>query len=632
MVCTRFSRSSIDFIKDCLQSLAFPEMDFRRNEIKDVTDGTCAWLVKHEKYTTWLGQHRGLLWIKGKPGAGKSTLLKYALREANKRASRNKLVIASFFFHGRGASIQKSPRGMFRSLLHQILDQIPEFLSDFTSNFKKRCGVEGKLGDKWEWHLMELQKFFQDSIAHAKKPHLIQIYVDALDECGEETAIDLVADFERLVSKPPSVAGTALNLCFSCRHYPIVALNCGLTICVQDENDQDVRTYVRAQLERGISESSKAQELETEIAAKALGVFQWVFLVVPVVIRLHREGRNMNLIRKRLQETPSELSSLYEKLLEDISSDDQPRSLLLMQWIFFAFEPLSLTELRFAMAVGAATPYSLLSKMQKDSMEYVETDDEMEKMVQSLYRRLAEVKEHRGKRIAQFNHQSVNDYLLQSGLRKLDSSSEHSVTGRAHFRLSRSCIRYLIMGEVLHRNMQYQPKLKRMFPFLDYSIRNWVHHVEIVEKESIAQNDLLQLCSWPSNSIMKCLIMTYKEGGLYFYWNTGMTLLHVASASGLASAVAAIFYSKSNVEADYKDLLGRTPLLWAAERGHETIVKLLLERDDVKADSEDRFGQTPLSKAAERGHETIVKLLERDDIKVNSEDQFGRTPLSKAAE
>lgn len=333
-------------------------MDLGRNDIKDVTDETCAWLAKHEKYTTWLGQHRGLLWIKGKPGAGKSTLLKYALREANERASRNKLVVASFFFHGRGASIQKSPLGMFRSLLHQILDQIPEFLSDFTSIFKKRCEAEGKPGEKWEWHLMELRKFFQDSIAHANKSHSIQIYVDALDECGEETAIDLVADFERLVSRSPSVAGTTLNLCFSCRHYPIVALNCGLTICVEDENDQDIRTYVRAQLKRGISESSKAQELEIEIAEKALGVFQWVFLVVPVVLRLHREGRNMNLIRKKLQQIPPELSSLYEKLLEDISSDDQPRSLLLMQWIFFAFEPLSLTELRFAMAVGAATPYN----------------------------------------------------------------------------------------------------------------------------------------------------------------------------------------------------------------------------------------------------------------------------------
>src|SRR5271163_4980097 len=61
----------------------------------------------------------------------------YALRECKQQASPKKLVVASFFFHGRGADMQKTPLGLFRSLLHQILDQIPEWLSAFSSIFKK---------------------------------------------------------------------------------------------------------------------------------------------------------------------------------------------------------------------------------------------------------------------------------------------------------------------------------------------------------------------------------------------------------------------------------------------------------------------------------------------------------------
>jgi ankyrin repeat protein len=38
-------------------------------------------------------------------------------------------------------------------------------------------------------------------------------------------------------------------------------------------------------------------------------------------------------------------------------------------------------------------------------------------------------------------------------------------------------------------------------------------------------------------------------------------------------------------------------------------VKLLLERDDVALDSKDDYGQTPLSWAAIRGHEAVVELL-----------------------
>ena len=47
-----------------------------------------------------------------------------------------------------------------------------------------------------------------------------------------------------------------------------------------------------------------------------------------------------------------------------------------------------------------------------------------------------------------------------------------------------------------------------------------------------------------------------------------------------------LLVDRNDVEADSKDKYGRTPLLWAADSGHEAVVKLLIDRDDVKADSE----------------------------------------------
>jgi len=38
-------------------------------------------------------------------------------------------------------------------------------------------------------------------------------------------------------------------------------------------------------------------------------------------------------------------------------------------------------------------------------------------------------------------------------------------------------------------------------------------------------------------------------------------------------------------------------------------VKLLIARSDVNAELKDNKGQTPLFLAAERGHESVVKLL-----------------------
>ncbi|KAL2060787.1 hypothetical protein VTL71DRAFT_8839 [Oculimacula yallundae] len=54
--------------------------------------------------------------------------------------------------------------------------------------------------------------------------------------------------------------------------------------------------------------------------------------------------------------------------------------------------------------------------------------------------------------------------------------------------------------------------------------------------------------------------------------------------------------------------VGRTPLAWAAENGHEAIVQLLLDKG-ANADLKDENGWTPLSWATRNGHEAVIKLL-----------------------
>lgn len=51
------------------------------------------------------------------------------------------------------------------------------------------------------------------------------------------------------------------------------------------------------------------------------------------------------------------------------------------------------------------------------------------------------------------------------------------------------------------------------------------------------------------------------------------------------------------------------PLSWAAKKGHEAIVKLLLEKD-AEIEVKDKWGQTPLSWAAKKVREAVVRSLE----------------------
>ena len=62
---------------------------------------------------------------------------------------------------------------------------------------------------------------------------------------------------------------------------------------------------------------------------------------------------------------------------------------------------------------------------------------------------------------------------------------------------------------------------------------------------------------------------------------------------------------------------------YAAEEGHEAVVKMLVVRDDVKVNTKDWRGYSPLSYTARNGREVVVKMLvARDDVEVNTKDRW----------
>ena len=62
-------------------------------------------------------------------------------------------------------------------------------------------------------------------------------------------------------------------------------------------------------------------------------------------------------------------------------------------------------------------------------------------------------------------------------------------------------------------------------------------------------------------------------------------------------------------------------LSYAAQEGHEAVVKILVSQDNVEVDTKDNHGHSLLSYATKEGHESVVKILVTwDDIKVNTKD------------
>jgi ankyrin repeat protein len=73
---------------------------------------------------------------------------------------------------------------------------------------------------------------------------------------------------------------------------------------------------------------------------------------------------------------------------------------------------------------------------------------------------------------------------------------------------------------------------------------------------------------------------------------------------------------------------GRNALSYAAHKGHDAVVRLLLCEDNVNPDPKDQSGGTPLWYAARNGHAPVLRLLlNRSEVR----GEEGRTPIWCAA-
>jgi hypothetical protein len=177
--------------------------------------------------------------------------------------------------------------------------------------------------------------------------------------------------------------------------------------------------------------------------------------------------------------------------------------------------------------------------------DFIEDNEQMQKQLRSLSGGLAEWKVHKSSQqpIAQLIHQSVNDYLLDKGFqiliqsdpKLLDKSLANVVVRQAHFRLSRSCIQYISMEEILSSSLEDGQQLRRDFPLLEYATMNWILHAEAVEREQISQGDLIQSFQWQSKQTLHVWIhLSGMFGwGSKYMATLNSTLLHIASRHGL---------------------------------------------------------------------------------------------------
>ena len=106
-------------------------------------------------------------------------------------------------------------------------------------------------------------------------------------------------------------------------------------------------------------------------------------------------------------------------------------------------------------------------------------------------------------------------------------------------------------------------------------------------------------------------------------------VLHEAASGGNIAEVVALLGRGADANVRRADLR-QTPLMEAAEAGHEEVVRRLLEYG-AAVNAANKHGETALTLAADGGHTAVVSVLLDWGAAVNVLDEFGDTPLLNAA-
>ena len=270
-------------------------------------------------------------------------------------------------------------------------------------------------------------------------------------------------------------------------------------------------------------------------------------------------------VEEKLEHMPSDLYESYARTLQRINQQpDNFKKLAyrILLWLSQARRPLLHEELRQAVAVDVGDVNLVKKKMSKEKI--------MTRVCMGL------VVVDRDTSIIRLVHFSMQEYL-----QKHNERCELRPIFQQKDMIVKTCLTILLFDEFCKgeckSDAEFQLRMQE-YPMFFYAAVHWPYHAtsESNESRQLALRFLQDKHKVRSATQAIMVDGQYHFRGYSQRFPNEFTGLHMASYFGLRESVESLL--ASNWEIDEHDSYSQTPLSWAAENGHEAVVKLLLEK------------------------------------------------------
>jgi hypothetical protein len=365
---------------------------------------------------------------------------------------------------------------------------------------------------------------------------------------------------------------------------------------------------------------------------------------------------------------PQKLDDAFQVTIDRINRQSVEKSNKgreVLKWTFLAFRQLTIPELRHALATINATTDS--ESLNPDALPFEKSlidcchglvvIDKQTSSIRLVHKSLQDFlkKQHKENKLFETGHRDMARICLEY-LNLSDSTitdeSDKDITSNVE------SIAWCSLDNEVREEYAFTlldaPRIKK-YPFLRYAIHYWGRHAKMDIGDDVTKLAVEIMCAYDSAHKISRGLLMFALGGVYMgrgaIYELGFEVgdihssgmhgfcgLHLSAYFGLDRIANALIDAISDINIDEGLWIEETtPLVIAAEEGHESIIHLLrdkggLEDSGFDTDAKNRRGITALQCAAKRGNESIVCLL-LDNFYFDLEEEdyyFERTALAWA--